>query len=175
MSTRSGGLHQTDFSALSSFSLIIIGLVMLIGGAPASTAGGIKVTPVYTVYKSFACVVTKNKPMASQKFIAEKYQIQAFAILIFCLLVCLFGVLGCSLFNPEADIFSVLFDVLSAFSNNGLSLGFIYSAAIGSKFVIIILMFLGRLGILTCLHLLNFRKKEKGGNIKYVEGEYILG
>jgi Trk-type K+ transport system membrane component len=82
------------------------------------------------------------------------------------------GVFLVLFFNPELDVLDVAFEVFSAFSTVGLSLGITAKLTTGSKIVISIIMFLGRVGTLTVL--VAFIKKTRSLRYKYPqEGVFI--
>ena len=76
------------------------------------------------------------------------------------------------IFNPEMNILDVAFEIFSAFSTVGLSLGITASLSTGSKIVVTLIMFLGRVGTLTVLVALI--KKVRSQNYKYPEESVFI-
>ena len=77
-----------------------------------------------------------------------------------------------SLFEPELQLPEVLFEVTSAFATVGLSMGITPSLGIASKILLIIIMYIGRLGPLTVATLWHFGEKERVG---YPDGNIAIG
>jgi trk system potassium uptake protein TrkH len=150
-------------------------LLMLIGGAPGSIAGGIKVTTLFVIL-----VVMLRKPDSEGDIrifhhrltgetihTAGVYFLKALALLLICIIALLWTE------KPAgSETGDIIFEVISAFATVGLSLDFTSSLTPGGKLVIIAAMFSGRVGLIA-LAFPAFRSRNYAVN--YPEGVILLG
>lgn len=146
---RTAGFSTVNYQEMSETSLLLTILLMLIGGAPGSTAGGIKVTSLF-VLCMFTTSFMKQKESVNcyGRRIEEKTVNNAIAILMVYLVFLLmssFVIAGIE----NLDLLPVLFECASALGTVGLSMGITSSLSVISKIVLISLMWFGRIGVLT--------------------------
>ena len=175
VTTRTAGFTTVDMTELPSATYAIIIMLMFIGASPISTGGGIKTTTFAVILISIYYFASGKKAKAFKRKIPETAIFKAFVLFVVAILTICFGLLLISLVQPELAFKKVLFEVVSAFSTTGLSMGITTSLNWFSKLVICALMLFGRLGPLTIIGVVNRNfmndTKEK---IKYVEeGVYI--
>ncbi len=174
ITARTAGFNTVSIFNLSNGSLLILILLMFIGGSPGSTAGGIKTTTfsiVFFVIRSF--FQGKDKVVAFYRTIKNEIIQKTLTIFILALSVNFVGFL--LILAKEGDNFSfisILFEVVSAFGTVGLSTGITPLLSTFSKIIIILLMFLGRIGPLTLA--ISLIKKETG-IINYPEENVSVG
>jgi Trk-type K+ transport system membrane component len=170
---RTAGFNTVDMTQLALPTVLIYLILMWIGASPGSTGGGLKTT-------TFAVAVLNTLSIAKGKDRVEVFKRQidpetvrkAFAVILLSFLVIGLGVFMVLFFNPELGILEVAFEVFSAFSTVGLSLGITAKLTTGSKLVVSIIMFLGRVGTLTVL--VAFIRKTRSLRYKYPqEGVFI--
>lgn len=181
---RSAGFFSVNLISLRYSTLLIIMIIMFIGGSPASVAGGIKTTTFYTIFRSIFCfgkkkdhIIAYNREINKESILKSYVLVTvAFVLNVFmAILLILFE----ELFNPnlvnETSFFAkAFFEVISAFSTCGTSLGITSLLSIPSKLIIILLMYFGRLGPITFISLLN-RGNHDDESVKYVEEDIIIG
>ena len=149
---RTAGFNTVDMTQLTLPVVLIYLLLMWIGASPGSTGGGIKTTTfALAVLNSFSITRGKERVEAFSREISSKSVREAFAVMLLSFLVIGLATLIVSYFNPEIQLITVAFETFSAFSTVGLSLGITGNLHAGSKVVIIITMFLGRVGIFTLI------------------------
>lgn len=156
-SPRTAGFFTTDPSTLSESGYLLTVMLMFIGGSSGSTAGGIKVGTLAVIIMGMISVFRGRKDInIGKKRIEVSLLSQALAIFAACLILIMIAVLIiCTadplFFNPETGVGfkEALFECVSALGTVGLSLGITANLGIVSKLVIIILMYAGRVGILT--------------------------
>lgn len=149
---RTAGFNTIDLNSISQLGLIIIICLMLIGGSPGSTAGGMKTTTVAVMISSIISVF-KNQDNAQifKKRLSDANVKNAFTICF--LYISLFLISGIIISNVEnLPLLDCLFESSSAIGTVGLSLGITPTLGIISKFVLVILMFFGRIGGLTLIY-----------------------
>jgi trk system potassium uptake protein TrkH len=171
--TRSGGFNSVDTAALSPESLLVSDVLMFIGGGSGGTAGGIKVTTfgllAYVVWTEMRGERLVN---VGRRHVPETNQRQALAITLLgigLVTVATFLLLGMS----SQTLDRVLFDAISAFATVGLSTGVTASLPLAGHVVLVVLMFLGRLGPLTLFSALAFTERER--RYEYPEERTIVG
>ncbi len=97
---------------------------------------------------------------------------KAVAVTLMALILCFVSVIIISIMEPFSLV-SILFEVSSAFGTVGLSMGITPGLSTGSQFVLMTLMFIGRIGILTFLF--TFRNEKKSGSYRYPKERIIIG
>ena len=150
---RTAGFQTADMTEYTAPSLLIIILLMWIGASPASTGGGIKTsTFALAILNVFAVARGKNRIQLWGRRISSESTSRAFAILCISLAAIGAGIVGVLAFEPEGtSLLTVAFECFSAYSTVGLSINFTPIMTEPSKFVIIILMFVGRIGMLNLM------------------------
>ncbi|MBD5632221.1 MAG: Trk family potassium uptake protein [Clostridia bacterium] len=152
VSSRTAGFYTTAPSALCDSSYLLTIIIMFIGGSTGSTAGGIKVGTFAVIIMGMLAVFRGYKDInIGKKRIEYSLLSQALAIFTACLMLILMGTLAiCALETDPAVTFNrVLFECVSALGTGGLSLDLTPQLNIGAKCIIIVLMYAGRVGILT--------------------------
>ncbi|WP_394335280.1 TrkH family potassium uptake protein [Belliella buryatensis] len=165
---RTAGFNTVDMSALAMPTILIYLLLMWIGASPGSTGGGLKTSTIaVAVLNTVSIAKGKNRVEIFKRQISNETIRKAFAVILLSFLVIGLGVFFVLLFDPELPLISVAFEVFSAFSTVGLSLGITGDLSTGSKIVVSIIMFLGRVGTLTVL--VAFIQKVRDQRYKYPE------
>ncbi|MBQ6569722.1 MAG: Trk family potassium uptake protein [Clostridia bacterium] len=149
---RTAGFNTVDLTAMSEGSRGIMIVLMLIGGSPGSTAGGLKTTTFALLFiNSFAVFRRREDPEAFGRRI-EASAIKNTAAIITLYFTLFFGgaILLCTVENIPFDI--CLFETASAVGTVGLTLGITPGLGIFSQILLCVLMFLGRVGGLTLIY-----------------------
>ncbi len=173
---RTAGYNTIDLSLLGESTLFLMVILMLIGASPASTGGGLKTTTIATLFltvKSF--ILGKEDIEVYQRRISDatvKKSLGNFFIGVF---IVLFGTLMLTIVNPEFTLLESVFEVISAYATVGLSIGGTPSLTALGKVIIIMLMFLGRVGSLTIFVALLSKSTRTKSKIRYAEGKIIVG
>lgn len=149
VSPRTAGYNTVDLSAMSEASIVISSLLMLIGGSPGSTAGGLKTT-TFAVLIASAISVLRKKESAElfNRRIDNVTVKKAAAILMLFLTLLLGGTIFISIYEGISFTDS-LFEVASAIGTVGLTVGITPKLSTASHIMLIIIMFAGRVGGLT--------------------------
>lgn len=149
---RTAGFNTVDLTQISQAGLMIMILLMLIGGATGSTAGGIKTTTVAVLFAS-AVSVFRRRAEAScfGRRIAGETVRHASAILLMYLVLFFGGGIAVSAIE-DLPILTALFETGSAVGTVGLSLGATPDLGTASRLILIALMFFGRVGGLTLIY-----------------------
>ncbi len=149
VTTRTAGFNTADLTTLSDTGIAFMIFLMLVGGSPGSTAGGMKTTTLAVLILTAISVFRrKDDTNCLRRRLPESAVKGAVAILILYLM--LFFVGGMAISGIEGLPLTVcLFETASAVGTVGLTLGITPTLTAGSKVILIILMYLGRVGALT--------------------------
>lgn len=147
---RTAGFNSIDTAALSLPIIFMVVVLMWIGASPQSTGGGIKTsTFAVAILNILALARGKSNIEVFRREIAEVSVRRAFAIISLSLFVISLAVILVSIFDPEKKLLEVVFECVSAYSTSGLSLGITGDLSDMSKIVIIMVMFIGRVSMLS--------------------------
>lgn len=149
---RTAGFNTIDLSTLSEAGQAIMIILMLIGGSPGSTAGGIKTTTVAVLFfSSIAVFHRKEDAQCFGRRVAADTIKYASTILLMYIVLCLSGGILISCIE-QLPIMVCLFEAASAIGTVGLTLGITTGLGSISRLILIILMFCGRVGGLTLVY-----------------------
>ena len=170
---RTAGFNTVDMTALNFSTLMLIFLLMWIGASPASTGGGIKTSTFAIATLNFLSLAKgKTRIEVYRREISDISVRRAFAVISLSLLVIGSGIIAISIFDSEKDLKSIAFECFSAYSTVGLSIGITANLSAASKFVIILIMFIGRVSMLSIL--IAVIKKVKHKNYRYPTEEITI-
>jgi potassium uptake TrkH family protein len=170
---RTAGFNSVDIGQLHEGTLLGMLILMFIGGGSASTAGGIKVTTfVLLLFVIIAEVRGEERVTAINRTISQRLQRQALTIA----LLSVAAVMGGTLLLIAFDDFTLIqssFEVTSAFATAGMSTGITPHLSGPGQFLLVVLMFLGRLGPITLVSAMALRSRPR--LYDYPEGRPIIG
>lgn len=170
---RTAGFNTVDMASLNFSTIMILFLLMWIGASPASTGGGIKTNTFAIATLNFISLAKgKTKIEVFRREIAAISVRRAFAVIALSLFVIGAAILMISIFDSEKKLLDIAFECFSAYSTVGLSLGITSELSAASKFVIIMVMFVGRVSMLTML--IAVFPKVKPQNYKYPVEELTI-
>jgi potassium uptake TrkH family protein len=150
---RTAGFNVIDYSQMTVPSLLFVIFLMWVGASPVSTGGGIKTsTFALATLNIYATARGKSRiQIFGRRFTAESTS-RAFAILYISLIIIGTAILMMLIFEPkDTPLLNVVFECFSAFSTVGLSLNFTPTLSDPSKYLLIVVMFLGRIGMLNLM------------------------
>ena len=149
---RTAGFNTVNMEALTKPALLIAIFLMWVGASPVSTGGGIK-TSTFTIALLNVVRIMKGKNhIEIMKREIHEYSVnKVFVIIIMSFLIISLGSFGIFLIDGKYGIFRIVFECFSAFGTVGLSINLTSLLSVGSKWILIVLMFLGRMGIMTLL------------------------
>jgi trk system potassium uptake protein TrkH len=172
VTTRTAGFNTTDIGALhDSTSMMFISL-MVIGGGPTSTAGGIKVTTFVVMIIATVDFFRRQQQLhAFGRSIALDQVLKAMALTAISVTL-VFVAIFLLTASHDGHFLDISFEVASAFGTVGLSRGYTSELSDFGRAVIIVIMFLGRVGPLT---LGFFLATQAAPRVRYPEGRIYLG
>lgn len=155
VTSRTAGFDMLNISQLTNVTLVVLLFLMFIGGAPGSCAGGIKVT----TFRVLAAVIWsqvkgKGQTVIGKFAIDESAVKKALVLFVLSVIIIFFAAFLLDFteggakphFQVRGQFLEILFETVSAFGTVGLSTGLTSTLSCPGKWVIIVLMFLGRLG-----------------------------
>lgn len=160
VTTRTAGFNTTDLTKLTRPSQAIMIFLMLVGGSPGSTAGGLKTTTMAVlILNAFACFKRKENVCAFGRRIDDSVIKNAATIVM--MYITLFFIGGVSICTIEKlPLVASLFETASAIGTVGLTLGITPKLSLASQVILIVLMYLGRVGGLTLIYATLSGKKQ---------------
>ncbi|HHU47350.1 MAG TPA: hypothetical protein GXZ40_05575 [Bacteroidales bacterium] len=173
-SARTAGFNLVDATGFALPTLIIIMIVMFIGASPGSTGGGIKTTTFFVLMKSmFATIRGKKYIEFQKKTIPFELVDKAYSIILMALIVIVVSTFVLTIVEPQIAFEKLLFESISAFSTCGLSNGACELIGLGGKIVLVLNMYIGRIGTLTLAFALSKRVKE--AKHQYPDTHFMVG
>lgn len=158
---RTAGFNTIDFAQLNFSSIILVILLMWIGASPASTGGGIKTSTFAIGILNFINIARGKSKIEIFKRELNPINVQkAFATMTLSFLVIGLGGFLITKFDSHLSLIDVAFEAFSAYSTVGLSLNVTPSLSDSSKIVVIVIMFIGRVSMITIL--MAFFKRSTG-------------
>lgn len=175
-SARTAGFATYDMTKLNTTGYIIMISLMFIGASPASTGGGLKTTTLFVLILVMIRFVRGEKYSVFKRKIPTQLVHKAFVIFVIEIVYVLIATFLMAIFEPNISFDRLLFEVVSAFATVGLSMGITGELSLGGQIIIIVTMYIGRLGPLTILSLSNNKKNIiKDKQISYIEEKIIIG
>ena len=173
VTARTAGYNTLDIGALHSATQFLIIILMFIGASPGSTGGGIKTTTFGTLAISVWCMIRgKEDTEVFRRRIGKDQVYKSLAILL--MATGLVSVMTLLLSVTEsADFLAILFETTSAFGTVGLTMGITPDLTAFGRILIIMTMFLGRLGPLTLAFSLT--KARRKTHLRYPEEKIMVG
>lgn len=172
-STRSGGLATMNLAEFSLPTLMMLSGMMFIGASPSSVGGGIRTT-TFALNLLFLYHFAKGNQTIKifRREIHQQDVLKSLVVTMVAVLLCFTSVIILTI-TEDHTLIEIIFEVCSAFGTTGLSLGITPDLSAVGKCVIMILMFIGRVGILSFLFMIG--GKEKKANYHYPKERLIIG
>ena len=172
--SRTSGFSIYSLATFSNASLFLMVFLMFIGASTGSTSGGIKDTTLFVCVWSAIAYTRNRQPTIFHRRISQTVRDKAVMILLMGLGVVMVSTFLMSVFEPDVSLIRLLFEVVSAFSTTGLSTDLTSQLCSGSKIVLMLTMYIGRLGPLTVATLWMMQGRNKNA-IQRPEGTISVG
>ncbi|TNF26164.1 MAG: hypothetical protein EP329_21645 [Deltaproteobacteria bacterium] len=174
VSLRTAGFNSVDIGEISRVTLIISCVLMFIGASPGSTGGGVKTTTVAVLMMSIrASLRSQANIEVGRRSISPAVVNRAVSIVVIALLVLILGLVLLLVTQPDLPFDQLLFEVVSALGTVGLSMGATPHLDDAGKIIVIVIMFIGRVGPLTVA--LAVGRRQAASRIRYPEGRVVVG
>ncbi len=176
VTTRTAGVDMINNAAMSEPTKLISMLLMFIGGASGSTAGGIKVgTFGVIICAMIAFAKGEDALIIGKRTVPHKTVIRALTVVgidIVAVLTCTLVILGTT---SGVGFMDALYESFSGIATVGLSLSLTQTLSLAGHIAIILLMFFGRVGVLTISYAIMLRHAGKNSYIKYPDVDFMIG
>lgn len=149
---RTAGFNSVDLTQFSILTILVYIFLMWIGGASQSTAGGVKVNTMAVVVANFIAVVKGQQSVTlfGREISGESVR-RASAAMLGSIITIIFFFFTLVAMEPELSVKGLFFETVSAFSTVGSSLNITPLLGADSKVAVVVLMFVGRVGLITVL------------------------
>ena len=172
VSARTAGFSSYPIGSFTDAGLFTLIILMFIGASPGSTGGGIKTSTFFVLIQAARSAATNQYAGAFKRKIPADVISKAFIITFLSAIVVGTGTFIMCLLEPEYTFLQLAFEVTSAFGTVGLSTGITPDLGTAGKLVIILIMFIGRLGPLTIASLWTFKPT---ANARFTEEGITIG
>lgn len=152
VSPRTAGFNSVDLTLFSPLSIIFYTLLMWIGGASQSTAGGVKVNTIMVAVANFRSILKGRESTVLYNREIDAYSVKRASAIIFGSLATIFIFwIALIVAEPQLRPYKLFFEVVSAISTVGSTLDVTPMLGTVGKLLISLLMFIGRVGLMTVL------------------------
>ncbi|WP_115717520.1 TrkH family potassium uptake protein [Gallaecimonas mangrovi] len=173
VSTRTAGFNTIDMSGMRPASVMLFIMLMFIGAGPGSTASGIKVTTfVVLLAATRAFLLRRPQTKVMNRAIPAVSVFKALAVTLLSTMLIFFAIFVLSITDHDKPFLDLCFEVVSAFGTVGLTRGITPELSETGKVLIMVMMFLGRVGPLTLGFLLATPKVHR---VRYAEEPVSIG
>jgi len=149
-------------------------LLMLVGGSSGSTAGGVKTSTIAVVFLSVrSMIVGREDVEVYGRTVPKAVVYKSLSILVIFLATYLVGLIAMLAAEPDLPFQSLMFETMSALATVGLSMGITADLTVPGKLILVVLMFVGRVGPLT----LALAVGDRSGRVamRYPEDRVLVG
>lgn len=176
VTARSSGFANVDYATLSITSILLTNILIFIGASSGSTGGGIKVSTLAVIFVVIVRSFQGKKPILFHRKIAQETIQRSFFIFVAAIFFIAIGSVVLSLTETlpdELGIEYIVTEVVAAIGVVGISLGLTPNLSFLGKIIIIVLMLIGRVGVMTFLWSLVGKKRET--RINHPEINLLIG
>ena len=172
---RTAGFAMISNEAFEPSSQLLGIMLMFVGGASGSTAGGVKVATLgVLIFTVWCTVIGKKRAVFKGRTISHDSFTRAVAVIFVQIFAIIFGTLILCI-NSGFDIMSVLYETVSGISTVGVTMGITPTLPTASRITVMLLMFFGRLGILTVALSVMKNQSASEPNVTYPEAKMLIG
>ncbi|MDG5501632.1 potassium transporter TrkG [Marinobacter sp. BGYM27] len=169
---RTAGFNTLDVGTFTSGTCVLFLLLMFVGGAPNSTASGIKISTFVVMMAATRSFLRGNLNVTLfRRSLSREVVIKALALTTIAMATIFVAILALSVIQKGAFL-DIAFEVVSAFGTVGLSRGITDDLGAGGQIIIMAVMLIGRVGPLTLGYILTVRRKT---HVRYAQAEFPVG
>lgn len=174
VTTRTAGFNSIDIGQMTTASLFITMGLMFIGASPSGTGGGIKTTTLRILTNCTRSVLRgKEEVIMYQREVPFSLILKAVAVVFGSAIAIVLATVMISFIDPTFEFVQIFFEVISAFATVGLSTGITASLSSVTKVILIVAMYIGRVGVL--LLMAAIIGEPPPSVIKYPEENLLVG
>ena len=174
VTARTAGFNTMTLNSLTVASIFMLVILMFIGASPGSTGGGVKTSTAGVIFAFLRSRVTARESVSLfYRTLPFDLVIKAFAVVTLSIGVIFLAAFVLLIVHQAGSMKEIFFEVVSAFGTVGLSLGITHKLTGLGKAVLVLVMYIGRIGPLTLLYA--FSRRRARGKFKYVEESVMIG
>lgn len=174
VTTRTAGFNSVDIGQMTTAGLFITIAFMFLGASPGGTGGGIKTTTLRVLTSCTKSILRgKEEVLLYERKIPLQLILKAVGVLVGSIAAVLSVTTLISLTDPKLEFIQILFETVSAFATVGLSTGVTASVSTAAKLILIVTMYMGRVGILLLMSAI--LGDPKPTRIHYPEENLLVG
>lgn len=171
---RTAGFNTIDIGKMTNAGLFIMIALMFIGASPGGTGGGLKTTTLRVLTSCTKAILQgKEEVLLYDRKIGINVVLKAVGVLIASVATVIVSTILIALTDPKLEFIQILFEVVSAFATVGLSTGITGSVSAAAKLILIVTMYIGRVGILLLMSAI--LGDPKPTRIHYPEENLLVG
>lgn len=172
-SPRTAGFYTLDVTSFSTQTYLLVLFLMWIGGGSQSTAGGIKVsTFAISLMQAFSLARGKDRLDMMGRQISNDSISRANTTIFASILILIIAVMTLSIIEPHIPLQNLLYECISALGTVGLSMNTTPLLSDDGKIIVLLLMYIGRIGIVTLL--LGIVRQSKNNKFNYPTDDIII-
>jgi len=174
MTTRTAGFNSIDIGGMTTAGLFITIAFMFVGASPGGTGGGMKTTTIRVLTSCTKSILQgKQEVLLYERRIAVSLILKAVGVIVGSVTAVIVCTILISITDPKFDFIQILFEVVSAYATVGLSTGITSDFSIWGKLILILTMYMGRVGVLLLMSAV--LGDPKPTNIQYPEEDLLVG
>jgi trk system potassium uptake protein TrkH len=174
VSTRTAGFNSIDIGKMTNAGLFIMIALMFIGASPGGTGGGIKTTTLRVLTSCTNAILQgKEEVLLYNRKIAISLILKAVGVVFGSLATVIVATVLISITDPKLAFIQILFEVVSAFGTVGLSTGITATISTAAKLILILTMYIGRVGVLLLMS--SILGDPRPSRIHYPEENLLVG
>ncbi|GAB1538804.1 TrkH family potassium uptake protein [Scytonema sp. NUACC21] len=174
VSPRTAGFNTIDIGKMTTAGLFITIALMFIGASPGGTGGGMKTTTLRVLTSCTKAILQgKEEVLLYDRTIAIPLILKAIGVFIGSIGTVILATILITLTDPTISFIQLLFEVVSAFATVGLSTGITGTVSVGAKLILIVTMYIGRVGILLLMSAI--LGDPRPSNVHYPEENLLVG
>jgi trk system potassium uptake protein len=174
VTTRTAGFNTVPIGELRLATLILLMMLMVIGASPVSAGGGIKtVTFGILLLALRSMLLRRDKVEAFGRMLPQRAMYAALSVFVLYMMTAASGLFLLAFFDPQLALRDLLFETVSALSTVGLSTGITAELSSGSRLVLCLLMFIGRVGPISLV--LSIFQSRPGSDYEFPTEEVVVG
>lgn len=174
VTTRTAGFNTIDIASMSEAALFITIGLMFVGASPSGTGGGIKTTTLRILLNSTRSILQgKDEVILYERTVPNVLILKAIAVLCGSSILVVAAVICLSQTDPQFTFIELFFEIVSAFATVGLSTGITAEISILGQLILILMMFVGRVGVLIFMNAI--LGEPRPSTIQYPEEGLLVG
>lgn len=176
VSIRTAGFFTMPANQISDAGKLITSVLMMIGGSPGGTAGGLRTTTVFIIAACVYSVIRgRSEVQAYGRTITTDIAMRALALLAMFMTIAITATMILNYSDPELQFLDCLMEISSACGTTGLHTGITADLSPTGRSVVMACMYIGRIGPITATLIIGERLSKKGNTLKMPEENIMIG